>query len=217
MVEGVSRNHQRSIVLATNRIAATRTEVLSGIRPKGSCVIRATTSSPSICNTAWTSSVSSIASCLLRVLTAPYFRVSFWQSRERRRSFECRDTSVTSNQSDILTHGLTFLSVDQKFALEWVNRNARAFCGDPDRVSVLGHSAGAGSILQHLIAHGGNESEKRLFTTAMMSSPFLPPQYPYDDPILENIYRALVEKAKFVWFHRTKCLLTNALQLPSRR
>ncbi|KZV69261.1 alpha/beta-hydrolase [Peniophora sp. CONT] len=84
--------------------------------------------------------------------------------------------------------------LDQRFALEWVQQHARAFCGDPARVTIFGHSAGAGSVLQHLIAHGG-ESEQKLFTTAMMSSPFLPQQLDYDDPILEDQYRALVEKA----------------------
>lgn len=47
-----------------------------------------------------------------------------------------------------------------------------------------GESAGAGSVLQHVIAHGGN-TRPPLFRGAMMSSLFLPFQYDYNDTIPE--------------------------------
>ncbi|KAJ6508620.1 Alpha/Beta hydrolase protein [Mycena sanguinolenta] len=73
--------------------------------------------------------------------------------------------------------------LDQDFALRWVNKNVcRWYRGDPDRVVLWGQSAGAGSVIQHIVARNGKTSPK-LFRAAMTSSTFLGFQYNYNDEI----------------------------------
>ncbi|KDR83231.1 hypothetical protein GALMADRAFT_221150 [Galerina marginata CBS 339.88] len=81
--------------------------------------------------------------------------------------------------------------LDQQFALKWVQQHISKFGGDPLKVAIWGQSAGAGSVLQHVIANGG-KTNPPLFRAAITSSTFLPSQYHFNDRIPETLYNETV-------------------------
>ncbi|KAJ7599342.1 Alpha/Beta hydrolase protein [Mycena floridula] len=85
--------------------------------------------------------------------------------------------------------------LDQQFALRWVQNHINQFGGDPTKVTIWGLSAGAGSVLQHLVANGGKTTPP-LFRGAITSSTFLPSQYAFNDTIPETLYNEVVSQTK---------------------
>lgn len=48
--------------------------------------------------------------------------------------------------------------LDQRSALNWVERNIRYFGGDPNKITIIGGSAGGGSVMNQMILYGGDDS-----------------------------------------------------------
>lgn len=42
--------------------------------------------------------------------------------------------------------------LDQYFAMLWVRENIRPFGGDPDKITLFGHSSGAASVVLHMVS-----------------------------------------------------------------
>lgn len=60
--------------------------------------------------------------------------------------------------------------LDQRFALEWIQNNVHLFGGNPDKVTVMGESAGGGSIMLHMLAYQ-HQGKKAPFAQAILQSP----------------------------------------------
>lgn len=70
--------------------------------------------------------------------------------------------AVESGDGSVGNYG----ELDQRVALQWLQANARAFGGDPTRVTIAGHSSGAFDVNFHLLS----PASKGLFSGAILES-----------------------------------------------
>lgn len=94
--------------------------------------------------------------------------------------------------------------LDQRLALDWIQRNIQAFGGDPSQVSIWGGSAGGGSVTFHLTAGGAYDSPP--FSAAIA-------EYPWWQPLLNA---SIQERQSFTTLRLSNCSDLNCLRsLPS--
>jgi para-nitrobenzyl esterase len=70
---------------------------------------------------------------------------------------------LTESQPEAPTN---FAFLDQEAGMRWVKENIRNFGGDPDNITIMGQSAGAGSVMAQLCKHKG----ENLFQKAILQS-----------------------------------------------
>lgn len=102
---------------------------------------------------------------------------------------------------------------DQRKALEWVQNYIHLFGGDASRVTVMGESAGGGSILHHITAYGG-EKDSPQFQQAILQSPAYVPR-PYTSQA-EDSFSIFLEAANASSLADLVALDTYDLQIANK-
>nr|GAT46603.1 predicted protein [Mycena chlorophos] len=88
----------------------------------------------------------------------------------------------------------TLESLGKPRLLRRLHDDLKSCRGDPEHVTIWRQSAGAGSVIQHVLTHSGKTSPQ-LFRSAMTSSTCIPPQYAYNHWVPQAAFDEVAELA----------------------
>ncbi len=74
--------------------------------------------------------------------------------------------------------------LDQRLALQWISKYISRFGGAPDKITIMGESAGGGSVIHHWTAYGGDNGPA-LFSQVIAQSPVV---YPVNSNKTEEVF-----------------------------